>query len=540
MQRVVLGSLIAVACALGTLIVGPTVAAQTPGATLADVRGDWAGDYTTTIGVFPNTFHLTDEDFATGAVHGTANAGVDTIVGTVTGDSFDFTSTRPGYTATSTGNVSVDGSFLKGTASDTNGTTGTYLMTRTSGPPGAVTTPGVSGAPAASAGPVASVGPGPAPTPPPATTGALPPQPGGSPPMIEYVLPGPLQISLAPQDIARSVGIMTFIMLLVGAPTPIFNSTLSANRVLIERWARRRRPAWLRRMRPTRTSKPNGAAATSGGSRAGLSHTWPGLFLYLLLATFVYAFLDASFPGPGSAQVLFTTMMAIAIGTAVSQLPEERYVRTRYASRGTVDVALWTIILAAGCVVITRVSGIQPGYVYGIIGGFTFTVALSKDDKGRMAFRGMGVLLIVGVAAWFARIPFQPLGGLIGGDVGSLANVVLAGVFVSAVQGAAIALIPLRFLAGDPLLAASRRRWVILWGLSLLLFAHVILYPVSSFRPQPSESGLWSLVVVVAAYAAVALGFWWFFRRRAIRRDGRRAKAALLFQPSQPDDSTSP
>ena len=213
---------------------------------------------------------------------------------------------------------------------------------------------------------------------------------------------------------------MTFIMLLVGAPTPIFNSTLSANRVLIERWARRRRPAWLRRMRPTRTAKPGEAAATSAGSRGRLSHTWPGLFLYLLLATFVYAFLDASFPGPGSAQVLFTTMMAIAIGTAVSQIPGEWYVRTRYASRWTVDVALWTIILAAGCVVITRVSGIQPGYVYGIIGGFTFTVALSKDDKGRMAFRGMGVLLIVGVAAWFVRIPFQPIGGLVGGDVGSL------------------------------------------------------------------------------------------------------------------------
>ena len=111
---------------------------------------------------------------------------------------------------------------------------------------------------------------------------------------------------------------------------------------------------------------------------------------------------------------------------------------------------------------------------------------------------------------------------------------------MSAVQGAAIALIPLRFLAGDRILASSRLRWVLLWGLSLLLFAHVILYPVSSFTPHPSESGLWSLVVVVIVYAAIALGFWWFFRRRAIRRDGRRARAALLFAPSQPDASASP
>jgi hypothetical protein len=271
-----------------------------------------------------------------------------------------------------------------------------------------------------------------------------------------------------------------------------------------------------------------------------LSHTWPGLILYLLLAAFVYAFLDLSFPDADWPRVMFVALMAIAIGTAVSQIPEERYVRTRYGSRGTVDVALWTIILAIGCVVITRLFAIQPGYVYGIIGGFTFTVALTKDDKGRMALRGMGLLLVVGVAAWFLRIPFQPIDGVVGGDIGSMTNDILAGTFVSAVQGAAIALIPLEFLAGHRLLGASRARWIALWAISLLLFAHVVVYPVSSYTPQPSEAALWSLVLVVVAYAAVALGFWWFFHRRSVRREGRRARAAALDASSEAGEGTEP
>jgi hypothetical protein len=232
--------------------------------------------------------------------------------------------------------------------------------------------------------------------------------------------------------------------------------------------------------------------------------------------------------------------VAIAIGTAVSQIPEERYVRTRYGGRGTVDVALWTIVLAIGCVVITRLFAIQPGYVYGIIGGFTFTVALTKKDEGHMAFRGMGLLLVVGVAAWFLRIPFQPVDGLVGGDVGSLANDILAGTFVSAVQGAAIALIPLEFLAGHRLLGASGARWISLWAISLLLFAHVIVNPVSSYATQTNEADMLSLMLIVVAYAAVALGFWWFFHRRSVRREGRRARAAALYGPSEEHEGATP
>lgn len=353
-------------------------------------------------------------------------------------------------------------------------------------------------------------------------------------PSITYVLPGPLDISLAPQDVARSVGITAFVMLLLGAPTPIFNSTLGDNRALIERWIRRKRPKRLRR-----AGAQSGLATKIGRQLVAWSHSWTGLGIYLLLAALLYAFLDNSFPFSNAARTFGTTLFGIAVGTAVSQVPGELYVRSRFQVRGKVHVALWTLILAAACVLITRLTGVQPGYVYGIIGGFTFGIALSAEDQGRMAFRGMAVLLGVGIAAWFLRIPFEPSVGLVSGDGGAVINQVLADLFIGAVQGAAIALIPLRFLAGDSLFSWSRRRWAVVWGIAILFFAHVILYPVSSFTPNPSPTGLYTILVTVAIYGAIALGFWWFFRQRTVRHERNVARAAAIFGPATPVEPVS-
>jgi DNA-binding beta-propeller fold protein YncE len=344
-------------------------------------------------------------------------------------------------------------------------------------------------------------------------------------PAIQYVLPGPLDISLAPEDVARSIGITAFLMLLLGAPTTVFNSTLSANRVLIERWIRRRRPRQLRRI---------GLIGRIGALIGAWSRSWAGLFAYLGLAAVVYAFLKPEFPGQNAARTLFTTAFGIAVGTAVSQLPSEWYVRRHHGKRGRVQVALWTLGLALGCVLVTRFASVQPGYIYGIIGAFTFAVVLTREDRGRMAFGGMATLLGVGLAAWFIRIPFEPVAGVVGGDLGSLVNELLSNTFVGAVQGSAIALIPLRYLTGEHLFAWSRPRWVLIWAASLLLFAHVILYPVSSFGPHPSPTGLWTVAVTVVAYSLVALGFWWFFRRREQRKLRRRNGGEHLTPKTSP------
>jgi hypothetical protein len=54
----------------------------------------------------------------------------------------------------------------------------------------------------------------------------------------------------------------------------------------------------------------------------------------------------------------------------------------------------------------------------------------------------------------------------------------------------------------------------------------VILYPVSSLVPEPSATGLWTVLLSVAVYGGLAISFWAFFRGRAKRHARRAARAA--------------
>ncbi|MFI5199754.1 MAG: FGLLP motif-containing membrane protein, partial [Candidatus Limnocylindrales bacterium] len=325
-----------------------------------------------------------------------------------------------------------------------------------------------------------------------------------SPLDVAYVLPGPFDLSLTPADLARNVGLTLLVVLLVGAPTPLFNSTLDANEDEIRRWLRRRFHA---QDRLTRLSR--------------LRTRWTGFALYLGCAALLYAFLDRSFPFGDQLVAVGAAGITLLVATFASILPGDLFVAARYHEHGLPRAALWTLGVALVCVLVTRLTDAQPGYVYGIIGAFTFTAALTVADRGRMAFRGGLVLLAVGLAAWFVRVPFQPAVGQ-PQDAGlELANKVLAGLFVGAIQGLVFGLVPLRFLSGATLQAWSWPRWLALWAIGIVLFIGVVLYPVSSYEPSPSAGGLLTMAVTVAIYGLIAIVFWDFFRRRA----GRAAAA---------------
>jgi DNA-binding beta-propeller fold protein YncE len=335
---------------------------------------------------------------------------------------------------------------------------------------------------------------------------SAPPPP---PAPIAVSMPSPLQVSFAPEDVARTVGISLLVLLLVGAPTPIFNETLEANLGEIQ--------GGLRRL------VPGGRGSTSrwqgmGARLERFSASRLGLAVYIVLAAVIYSFLTPGFPGSDAAVVLGVAVLAIAAATAADTLPGQRYVIGHYADRGRIRVAIWTLGLAAICVLISRLGDLQPGYMYGIIGTFTFVALLSVADEGRMEARGAVALLILALVVWVLRIPFQPAPGVPASGTDLTINLGLVGVFVVAVEGLVFGLVPLNFLPGQKIWAWSRWRWLLLWGAGLALFIHVLVYPVTVAQPEPSASSLTTTLISVAIYGAIAVGFWLFFRWRNARR----------------------
>jgi DNA-binding beta-propeller fold protein YncE len=346
-----------------------------------------------------------------------------------------------------------------------------------------------------------------------------------SPLELPFVLPGPFDISFNPIDIARSFGFALLLMLLVGAPTQLFNDTLESNMedvrkvFKIDRMPHPPIPSWVWK-------------------------TWAGAGLYLIVAAAVYGFLDPTFPGSNWPLVLWTGVLGLMVSTVVMALPGDLYVRRYFHSKGSVQVAQWTIFLAAACVILTRVTGSQPGYVYGIIGALVFSAALTLKDEGRMAFAGGVALLALALVAWFLRVPFQTAVGTVQDGPPMVIDKALATIFIEAISTLVFGLIPLRFLAGHVMRRWNTVAWLILWGVSITIFAHVILYPVSDIQPNPSAVGIETVAITVALYAAVAVLFWDFFRRREKRREALEGPAGdeelVGFGVIGPDDADAP
>ena len=327
-------------------------------------------------------------------------------------------------------------------------------------------------------------------------TVAAPPAP------IAVSMPSPLEVSFAPEDVVRTVGISLFVLLLVGAPTPVFNETLESNLGQIQ--------GGLRRLVPGRGS--SGRLQRLGDRLRRFSDSPLGLLVYVLVASLIYSFLTPGFPSDNGLVVFGVAVLGLAAVTAADIVPGQRYVMGKYSERGRIRVALWTLVLAAVCVFISRLSGMQPGFMYGIIGAFAFTAALSVADEGRMEARGAVALLVVAVVAWFARIPFEPTPGVPASGLDLTINLALVGTFIVAVEGLVFGLIPLSFLPGQRIWAWSRWRWLVLWGAGLALFAHVLVFPVTVAQPNPDPASLTATFISVAIYGLIAVAFWVFFR----------------------------
>jgi hypothetical protein len=148
---------------------------------------------------------------------------------------------------------------------------------------------------------------------------------------------------------------------------------------------------------------------------------------------------------------------------------------------------------------------------------FAVGVTLSVADGGRLAARGAVLLLAMALVAWFLRIPFQPEPGVPPSPLVSAVNAVLVSLFVVGIEGVVFGLLPLAFLPGETLWHWSRWRWAVLWAVGVVLFAHVIVHPVTDYRPDPRPASLITVVITVSVYGAIALGTWAFFRWRADR-----------------------
>jgi len=306
-------------------------------------------------------------------------------------------------------------------------------------------------------------------------------------------------------------------VLFITFPANLFNQTFEENYADIRAWWRRRL-GWLLRAKKTETNAAEAEAEAEAVK--------PRAFAVVIIGGAVLGgLLDPEF-GFNLRSVLTVVALALAIcvGIAVPALVTQAYYRSRHASaRLQVRALPAGLAIAAACVFISRVSGFQPGYLYGVVAGVVLGRALARREQAHVIILTTLAVIGVSVLAWIA---WAGLNGSAedanANDMLVLFDDALAAIFVAGLVGSVIGMLPLRFLPGHVLKSWSIRAWAAVFGVSMFGLIQVMLRP-NATEEGPSHTPLVTTLVLFTLFAAGTVAFRWHFIRKQLRAAGQPA-----------------
>ncbi|MDQ6847995.1 MAG: glycoside hydrolase [Candidatus Dormibacteraeota bacterium] len=322
-------------------------------------------------------------------------------------------------------------------------------------------------------------------------------------------LPTPAAVASSATALLLSALLVLALVLLVVFPSQLFNRTYDENHDRIRAWWERRLPSARARRERAQSRAMHGAVA---------------LAVAVLVGAVLGTLLDpaAGFNARSAALfagIVLSFVFSIALGAAVTAA----YRRARHRGTGWELRALPSgLVVAAACVLVSRVVGFQPGYLYGIIGGIAFAGALPRRDEGHLVALSAAVTLLVAVLAWLLWVPVSNAAVKPGAGFGMalLANV-LSALFVGGLAGVVLGLVPLRFLPGEKLAAWHWGAWAAVFGVAMFGLVQIMLRPQSSSAHVTSVP-LWTTVGLFLAFGAASVAFWGYFRATAERETPAR------------------
>jgi hypothetical protein len=181
---------------------------------------------------------------------------------------------------------------------------------------------------------------------------------------------------------------------------------------------------------------------------------------------------------------------------------------------GRLRVLPWALVVAALFVLVSRLSALQPGYLWGVVLGVVFIRTDTSADEGREQAAGALWALMVALLAWLALGWVRGPGGTESTFFNVAAQTALAAIVVSALEAVAFGLMPFRFMPGVTIYRWNRFVWAVLFGVSLFAFFHILIGPTSGYLSTLTAPAWLAALGVFAAFGVFTVLFWAWFRFR--------------------------
>ena len=313
-------------------------------------------------------------------------------------------------------------------------------------------------------------------------------------------LPRPGRVPFSAKAIALSVAIAAGLMLLIAFPCELFNASLEEHYEEIRRWFRFKERALHSIGRRRQATAFVAFVAIGGGlysmldPRFGLNESSAGLALGMALG-----------------------LIAVTFGFSV---PVIIYMRRRHRDWGEVRVLPGGLVIAAACVLLSRLLHFQPGYLYGLIAGVAYHRELTRDTEGRITALSTLSMMALSLLAWLAWATLSQTAARSNPGLGLVvAETVLATVFAFGLETAVFGLLPLRFMAGSKIVAWNRWAWAAVFGLGLFGFVHILLRPGTGYVSTVGPGGVATVVGMLMGFGVLSVVLWGYFRFRPARQE---------------------
>ncbi len=358
------------------------------------------------------------------------------------------------------------------------------------------------------------------------------PAPAAAPIASTLGTPGEIFHSLGHNVV--NAGITVAAILFITFPANIFNNTFSSNYgeilLILGGWRRKVRKALGLKDHPTphrHHDAPSHSLVPAGDTPdtpGQSSRAW--FYGVLVLGSILGGLLNPHFGFNSQSVASFgATMVAFAIGAGLSWYIAKVF-RTRhhYPTHTYLKALPLGLGVAALCVIISRVSNFEPGYLYGVVVSIAFVESLEDRHNAHLTVIATFSTLIVALLAWFAWVPVNHLALNHSGNIPiALVDDVLGSIFVGGLVGTVVGMLPLEFMPGGTLLRWRKDAWAIVFFIALFLLVEVELNPASG----PTHHGGAPIVTVVVLFLGFGGSTWWMRHYFAQRTAAKSAPPAL-------------
>ena len=239
------------------------------------------------------------------------------------------------------------------------------------------------------------------------------------------------------------------------------------------------------------------------------ANPWVAAISTVAVASLILSFSDPGFGFTGASLRLllgiFLSMIAINIGLSAITMA---IARRRFDVRGALESMPAALLLAAVSVLVSRLAGISPGFLFGLVISVAYARELRLRFEAQLALTGIGLTVVAGVLAWVGYSAVSAADGH--GFWYYLLQESLAATVLEALGTMVVALLPLEFLDGKLLWRWSKVGWAITYAIVFVVFL-IVVVPMSGNWGQMSAP-VFGWGTLFLAFAVLAVGVWAAFR----------------------------